>query len=111
MNYDDSASLAVEIGQRMRSARLRVFGEGSQGHVARLMSVSGSDISRWETAVRTPSAVDFVRFSRAVGVAPEKLLAGIAPARSEQMTITGLDAPAAKVVKRLVYLLRERKAS
>jgi transcriptional regulator with XRE-family HTH domain len=97
-----------EIGSRMRAARIAVFGNGSQGHLAHLMQVSQSDVSRWETGKRVPSVVDFVRFARACGVTPEKILAGVAPASMEQLSLGDLDARAAETVRGLVVLLRQR---
>src|SRR5438093_13763782 len=80
--------LASESGERMRVARLSAFGDKSQGDVARLMVVSQSDISRWETGKRAPSVVDFVRFARACAVPPEKILSGIAPTAAEQLRLS-----------------------
>jgi transcriptional regulator with XRE-family HTH domain len=111
MANDEADALRQEIGKRMRQARTDVLGEASLGVMSDRLGVSRSEISRWETGVRSPSAVDFVRFARVLSVPPEKVLSGIAPARQHQMTLVGLDVPAAKVVRRLVHLLRERKAS
>jgi transcriptional regulator with XRE-family HTH domain len=111
MANDEADGLRQEIGKRMRQARTDVLGEASLGVMSDRLGVSRSEISRWETGVRSPSAVDFVRFARVLSVPPEKVLSGIAPARQHQMTLVGLDVPAAKVVRRLVHLLRERKAS
>lgn len=108
---DDEPALRAEIGKRMRAARISVFGDNSLGVVADRMGVNRSVISRWETGVRSPSAVDFVRFARVLSQTPEKILAGIAPARVSQLALVGLDVPATKVVRRLVDLLRERRAS
>ena len=106
---DDPHQIAKELGRRMRNARVNVFGDRSLGLVAQRLSVDRSVISRWERDERTLSVTDFVRFAHAIGVAPEKLLAGIAPSLPEQqvLPLSGLDAPAATVVRRLVDLLRE----
>lgn len=108
---DEETTLRADIGKRMRTARIRVFGEDSLGVMADRLGISRSEISRWETGFRSPSAVDFVRFARVLSVPPEKILRGIAPARMHQLTLVGLDDPATKVVRRLVDLLRERTAS
>lgn len=106
--------LAREIGERMRKTRLAVFGiDAPQTAFARLMRRVQSDISRWERGERVPSVVEFVRYAQACGVAPEKILAGIAPARAEQLhllSLEGIDQPAANVVRRLVDILRERRS-
>jgi transcriptional regulator with XRE-family HTH domain len=106
----DWSEISAEIGRRMRVKRQSVYGRRSISVVARHMNVSPSDISRWERNKRTLSLIDFIRFARAIGVAPEKLLSGIAPAAAEQqvLPLVGLDAPAETVVRKLVDLLRER---
>lgn len=109
----EDVPLAREIGERMRKTRRQVFGQkASQAAFARLMpSTVQSDISRWERGERAPSLVEFIRFAKACGVAPEKIIAEIAPPRAEQLQLISLDGvnpPAAKVVRRLVDILRER---
>jgi hypothetical protein len=109
----EDVPLAREIGDRMRVTRQGVFGrDSSQTDFARLMPPTAQwDISRWECGERIPSVVEFVRFAKACGVAPEKILAGVAPPRAEQMhliSLEGISPPTAKVVRRLVDILRER---
>lgn len=112
---DGDRALAGEIGERMRTARLQVFGSKmSQSAFARLIpSASQSDISRWESGERTPTIVQFVHYAQACGVAPEQILTGVVRARVHQLQLSleGIAAPAATVVRRLVDILRERKAS
>lgn len=103
--------LNQEIGGRMRAVRVAVYGERSQGHVARLMNVSQSDLSRWECGKRVPSVIDLVHFARACGTSPEKVLSGLGPPPIEQLPLGDLDAKAAKTVRGLVVLLRERAAT
>jgi transcriptional regulator with XRE-family HTH domain len=110
----EDRELAREIGQRMRKTRRAVFGADlPQAEFARLMRFARQpDISRWETGGRIPSVADLVRYARVCGVQPEEILAGIAPTRSEQIRLLSLDGiapPTAKVVQRLVDMLREPK--
>lgn len=111
---DLDRALAKEIGEKMRRTRLAVFGSKmSQGGFARLIpSASQSDISRWESGERTPSIVQFVRYAQACGVAPEEMLSGVVRARVHQLQLSleGVAAPAATVVRRLVDMLRERQS-
>ena len=104
----------MEIGERMRKARQAVFGARSPqtSFIDRLRFGSQSDVSRWERGSRPPTIVQFVRFAQACGVAPEKILAGVAPAKAEQLpllSLEGIDQPAVNVVRRLVVLLRDRR--
>jgi transcriptional regulator with XRE-family HTH domain len=94
----------------MRATRVAAYGDRSQGHVARLMRVSQSDVSRWESGTRVPRVTDFIRFARACGVPPERILGGIAPTGAEQLALVDLDARAARTIRGLVGLLRERSA-
>ncbi|MBI2773016.1 MAG: helix-turn-helix transcriptional regulator [Chloroflexi bacterium] len=108
----DDALLAREIGRRLRQARVSVYGERSQSHLARLMkTVTQSDISRWEAGSRIPDVVQFVRFSEACGAPPTRLLRGLGSKitmEQQPLPLGAIDSSAAQLVRRLVLLLRER---
>lgn len=94
----------------MKAMRVAVFGERSKTHVAGLMGAHQSDISRWESGERVLTVGQAVRFAKACGRDATELFSGVAPALSEQqlLPLTGVDEPAAELVRNLVQLLKRR---
>lgn len=103
-------AIARDVGERMRAMRIAVFGEKSETHVAGLMGVSQSEISRWEQGERVFTVAQAVRFARACGRDATRLFSGVAPALAEQelLPLSGIEPPAADLVRDLVDMLRTR---
>ena len=110
MKRDADLSIARDIGERMMSMRVGVFGKRSKSHVARLLGVSQSDITRWESGERVFTIAQAVRFARACGRDATTLFSGVAPAlaRQELLPLRGIEPRAAELVRDLVDVLRSR---
>jgi transcriptional regulator with XRE-family HTH domain len=103
-------SIAKQVGERMRDMRVGVFGEKSKTHLAGLIGVQQSDISRWESGERVCTVAQAVRFAKACGRDATQLFSGIVPALAEQelLPLHGVDAPAAELLRDLVEMLKTR---
>jgi transcriptional regulator with XRE-family HTH domain len=66
------------VGQRIRDARIdlerRTGRKVTQRDLARMVGVSKSTITHWETDVQQPKAENLIRLARALGVTPAYIL-------------------------------------
>ena len=69
------ARVAGQVGRRVRRRRRAI--DMSQGDLARRASVSRSEISLIENAVRMPSTARLVRIAGGLVVSPAQLLTGL----------------------------------
>ena len=103
--------LRRELANRLRRARLDVYGDMSQADFAQLIRVGQSQISRWESAKSLPRVLELVRFAEKCNVTLEELISGLAEptARQLRLPLEALGPDARPVVVKLIALLRTRE--